>query len=58
MPNKNKNYINKPFMLNLDDPDENELYAWLKNLKAREFKQETKAFWMKKMKESESNEAQ
>lgn len=51
MPNENKNYINKPFMLNLDDPEEKELYEWLKNLKKREFKQETKSFWIKKMRE-------
>lgn len=54
MSNKNRNYINKPFMLNLDDPEEKELYDWLKKLKAREFKQDTKAYWMKKMRESEA----
>jgi hypothetical protein len=56
MPNENKNYINKPFMLNLDDPEEKALYDWLKDLKKREFKRETKAFWMKKMRESGENE--
>lgn len=50
MPNDEKrNYINKPFMLNLDDPEEKELYEWLKNQPKRIFKQETKAYWLKKM---------
>jgi hypothetical protein len=51
MPNINRKYINKPFMLNLDDSEEKELYEWLKKLPAREFKQQTKKYWIKKMKE-------
>lgn len=52
MPNKkNANYINKPFMLNLDDQEEKELYEWLKNQPTGEFKQQTKKYWLKKMKE-------
>lgn len=52
MPNKkNANYINKPFMLNLDDPQEKELYEWLKLQDKGEFKQKTKKYWIKKMME-------
>jgi hypothetical protein len=56
MPNVNKNYINKPFMLNLDDPQEKELYEWLKQQPQGEFKQKTKKYWIKKMKEGGNNE--
>jgi hypothetical protein len=52
MPNSIKsNYVNKPFMLNLDDPQEKELYEWLKTQDKGEFKQKTKKYWIKKMKE-------
>lgn len=51
-----RNYINKPFMLNLDDPQEKELYEYLRQLRGRVFKQETKAYWMKKMREAKQNE--
>lgn len=56
MSNENRNYINKPFMLNLDDPEEKELYEYLRQLKGRVFKQETKAHWMKKMREAKRDE--
>lgn len=50
MPNKkNANYINKPFMLNLDDPQEKELYEWLKELPTGVFKTKTKKYWMTQM---------
>lgn len=52
---KETNYINKPFMLNLELEDERELYEWLKGQPKRRFKQETKAYWMKKMKEGKSD---
>lgn len=52
MPNsKNSKYVNKPFLLDLNKPDELELYEWLRKQPKRRFKQETKAYWMKKMKE-------
>lgn len=52
MPNpKDSKYVNKPFMLNLNIPEEKELYEWLKKQQKRRFKQETKAYWLKKMKE-------
>lgn len=51
MPNsKNSNYVNKPFMLNLDKPDEIELYEWLMKLPKRSFKVKTKEYWMEQMK--------
>ena len=51
---KDSNYKIKPFMLNLDNPEEKELYEWLKTQKGRRFKQETLAYWLKQMrKESE-----
>ena len=52
MPNKkNANYINKPFLLNLDIPEEKELYEWLQKRDRGEFKQKTKKYWLKQMKE-------
>lgn len=52
MPNKkNANYINKPFMLNLDDETERELYEWLQKQPRGDFKRKTKSYWIKKMKE-------
>ena len=48
---KDSNYKIKPFMLNLDKPEERELYEWLKTKKGRWFKQETLAHWLKEMKE-------
>lgn len=48
---KNANYINKPFMLDKDIPEEKELYEWLQSRPRGEFKQHTKEYWMKKMKE-------
>jgi len=50
----NANYRNKPFMLNKDDPEEKELYEWLKKKPKRWFKQETKEYWLKKMKEDKN----
>jgi hypothetical protein len=46
-PRDNK-YKIKPFMLDLKKPDEKELYEWFGE-KDRNFKQETKAYWLKKM---------
>lgn len=58
MPNtEDKNYKIKPFMLNLDDPQEKELYEYLRQLKGRVFKQETKAYWTKKMREAKQFES-
>lgn len=57
MPNKKDNkYINKPFMLNKDLQDEKKLYEWLGKLPPGQFKQETKAYWMKKMREARNGE--
>lgn len=48
---KDSNYKIKPFMLNLDKPEERELYEWFKTNAEVRFKDETLAHWLKKMKE-------
>lgn len=48
---KDSNYKIKPFMLNLDKPEERELYEWLNTQDRRWFKQETLAHLLKKMRE-------
>lgn len=53
---KNANYINKPFMLDKDIPEERELYEWLQHRPRGEFKQHTKEYWMKKMKEGKDGQ--
>lgn len=47
------NSLLKSIRFNLDDEDDRKLYEWLSHLKRGEFTEQTKEFWIDKMKESE-----
>jgi hypothetical protein len=49
MTGEEKNYVNKPFMLNLNNPEEAALYEYLGKLPARKFKHDTMEFWLRQM---------
>lgn len=43
----------KSIKFDLDDPEERKLWDWLRTLGHGEFSNQTKAYWMEKMKEKE-----
>jgi hypothetical protein len=45
----------KSIRFNLDDEEDRKLYEWLSHLKRGEFTEQTKEFWIAKMKESEKD---
>lgn len=48
-----KQYLRKNVSFDPENKDEMKLYEWLSKLKYGRFSEETKAFWLKKMKGEE-----
>jgi hypothetical protein len=45
------NYVRKNVPFDLSKEEENELYEWLQKLPHGKFSEDTKEYWMKKMRE-------
>lgn len=58
MSNEDRNYVNKPFMLNLDLPIEKEVYEWLGKQPSKRFKHETLDYWIKQMRKEKGEPIQ